>query len=193
MLNPIYTQVYKTSIIPISSISNIQWLSTSSALQTSSPQKYNIQYQSLGEPSCSLVSYKTSSNVTTVIGLIGTSSATCVSIFPAYTSTITQLYIGDYSNISTSNNTLSFTTSKISTDGNNQLILNITNAQSYAIATTNVTFVSQLGLCNIPQVDILNKSTIFFQPINFIRSNMIVISSQTILNCSSGLANTKQW
>lgn len=102
--------------------------------------------------------------------------------------------MGDYASL-TNNDILTLTTNKVNTIGNNQLIINITNAQTSITATTNMTFVSssQIGLCDIPKVDILNKSILFYDPSVYRRSQMIVISSSTDLNCSSGLGNFKQW
>lgn len=102
--------------------------------------------------------------------------------------------MGDYASM-TNNNILTFNTTRINKVGNNQLVVNITNSKSTVTALTNMTFVSssQIGLCNIPTVDILKKSIIFYDPLVYTRSEMIVVSSSTTLNCSSGLGNYKQW
>lgn len=69
----------------------------------------------------------------------------------------------------------------------------IINSQSSIVAKTNVTAVAQLGLCEIPDVDIENRNPYFYEPITYSRSDTIVVSGITVLNCSSGLSNTKQW
>lgn len=193
-INPIYTQIYTSSIVPISTISNINWIPQSTTLDASASNIYQIQFGSLGEPSCSLVTLKSGYNTTTVIGLVGSSSSTCASLYPAYASSLNTLYLGDYATM-TSGSVLTFNTTAMNKIGNNQLVLNVTNAQNSVVATTNMTFVysSQIGLCNLPQVDILNKSVVFYQPVVYTRADMIVISSSTVLNCTSGLANNKQW
>ena len=157
-------------------------------------QVYQINYGSLGSPSCSLISYKSGYNTTTIVGLIGSSSATCASIYPAYASSLSTLYFGDYSTMA-SGGVLTFNTTKINKIGNNQLVVNVANSQGSVTATTNMTFVpqAQMSTCNLPQVDIYNKSVVFYQPVVFTRSQMIVLSSNTVLNCSAGLGNNKQW
>lgn len=123
---------------------------------------------------------------------MGTSSATCTSFYPTIS---TSLYMGDYLNMKTPNtsNSLSFITSKVSQIGNILMTARIVNSQSFISTKTNVTAVLQLGLCEIPTLDISNRSEYFYQPKKYSRSDTIVFSAVTVLNCSSGLSNTKQW
>lgn len=190
MNNPSFTQSYLANVAPYSSLSNVQWVSIDSAIQAGTSQTLQLTYQSLGEPSCVITTYTTTANVTTQLGLFGTSNTTCYKYFP----TLMANYIGDYSvYASSSTNTLSFTTTKLTRVGNNLLKAYIINAQASITTTTNYTAVAQLGLCEIPKVDILNRTQYFYQPITYSRSDTIVLSGLTTLNCSSGLANTKQW
>lgn len=168
MSNPSYSQSYAASIVPYSALSNVQWVPLTSAFQASTNQQLQIQYQSLGEPSCMSIWYTTSANVTTQIGLIGTSNVTCLSYYPSYMS----LYLGNYATM-VSSSVLSFTTSKISQVGNNMLTAKIINAQASLVTTMNVTTVAQLGMCEIPVLGILNRSALFYQPQSYSRSDTI--------------------
>lgn len=105
---------------------------------------------------------------------------------------MSQLFLGTYSTMSSSN-LLLFTTSSINKIGNLQLIFKITNSQSSTSVTNNVTSVSTLGLCNIPTLSIINQSALFYQPTIYLRSSQISLTSATQLNCNSSSSNTKQW
>lgn len=173
-------------------MSSLQWIPLTSAIQTSSSESFQIQYQSLGEPSCALITYTIASNVTYLIGLIGTSQSICNTTFPSYAATMSQNFIGNYLTLASSN-MLSFTSSKITKSGNNILTANFSNARSSIITKTNITAVSQLGVCDLPSLNILNRTAVFYNPKIYLRSSIIDLQGQTLLNCPVNLNNTKQW
>lgn len=190
--NSYYSQTYTTNLTVISNISQIEWIDFTSCIPTNSSQLFQVNFKSLGEPSCSYVTYQTSNNANYTIGFIGTSLSTCQSTFPTFSSTINSNYLGDYSAL-TSSNMISFSSSKIMKTGNLRLYIQVKNSQSLVFSTTNVTVVSVVGLCNIPTVDIVNKSSLFYQPAIYARSDLITLTTQTIINCSSNASNTIQW
>lgn len=187
-----YSQLYATNLTVISNISQIEWVDFTSCIQTNQSQLFQVNFKSLGEPSCSYVTYQTSNNVNYTIGFAGTSLLTCLNTFPTLSSLISSNYLGNYSTL-TSNNIMSFLSSKIIKTGNIRVNIQVKNSLSNKLASTNVTVVTLVGLCNLPTVDILNKSSSFYQPVIYSRSDIITLSTQTTINCSMDASNSILW
>lgn len=183
-----------SNIVPISDILNIQWIDPRTAFLLGSLMSFDLSFTSLGEPSCLLISYTTWSGSNTVLAFLGTSLSYCTSLYPSYTAaTVSQLYLGQYSAFTTSATTLTLSTSAINVIGNHYLNATVCNSVSKAISINNFTVVNTLGLCDLPYVDIVNKSSLFYEAKIYQRSDMITLTSITDLNCSSSLGNQKQW
>lgn len=196
MKNSLFSQTSVSNIIPISVPLNVKWSDPRYAFVLGSPMTFNLTFDSLGQPSCTLVSYTlwSNPNSTKILGFIGSSKDYCTSAFSTYSTSMNSLYLGAYTSFSLTSNALTFSTSAVTQVGRYYLTANVQSPGiNSIIAVCNFTAVASSSACELPYVDIVNKSSIFYSPQNYMRTDMVILTGTTELNCSSGLANQKQW
>lgn len=106
-----FQQNYTININLYSSISQVKFIKPSNAFQFNKTANVLVNYASLGEPSCALLTLQTSLIDTINLGFFGTSLSTCLSIYNNSSvlkkSIIESLYINDFSKMMTKNQTMS--------------------------------------------------------------------------------------
>lgn len=173
---------------------DIEWIDPRSAYLLGSPVTFNLMYASLGEPSCVMISYTTWSNYTETIGFIGTSFSYCSTLFSSHSSLVNTLFLGTYATYTPMGTSkLEFSTLAIKKIGNHYITATIVNAQNRLLVSNNFTVVDSLTPCDLPYVEIVNRTWLFYLPQAYKRSDMITLSSNVEFNCSVGLVNQKQW
>ena len=170
------------NVTVLSSISGLSSVPITSIVSTKSQQVHQINFISLGEPSCVSIQY-TSSATKFNIGSYGTNQNLCKSYFPTFA------YLGLYNK---GLNKFNFSTI-ISQVGNYRVGLNFTNDLGSSLISYNVTIADSSINCNNPTVDIDGKSPYFYAPTKYLRTDLFTLVSTTTLNCVFTLANKKEW
>ncbi len=142
--------------------------------------QFAVEYNSLGEPSCTLITINNLYNFNT-----GSSLSTCSSLFPTTIYTYLHNYIKDenkfYFNLTMNSQLEGIVEIK-------GLIKNFVVSKYFSTKIS----ISNL-LCTSPNLDINLKSDSFLNPIVFKRSELISIIAYVTLNCNITLENSKQW
>jgi hypothetical protein len=170
------------NVTVLSSISGLSAVPITSIVSTKSQQLHQINFNSLGEPSCVSIQY-TSSAAKSNFGSFGTNQNLCKAYFP------TLSYKGVY-NISLNK---FYFSNLIPQVGNYRFDLNFTNDLGSSLVNYNVTIADTNINCNNPTIDIDGKSPFFYKPTKYLRTELFTLVSSTTLNCELTLANKKEW
>ena len=171
---------FSVNINPISAISDLTFLPTPNPIPNPKLQTFEVQYGSLGHPSCAFVSYRSSLG-TVNVGAFGTSQQACLTYQP------NKRFIGNYRiNNGKVNFSINFNIS-----GLYQVTFSVANYLSSSTISTNIT-VSNAD-CSLPQLTILNRAPSFFAPVEQKRTDLFTVLSTTTINCANSLSNTKKW
>ncbi|CAF0863211.1 unnamed protein product [Brachionus calyciflorus] len=183
IMNNMFRDMYfDLNITTYSSLKNIVLTRPETVIQMNIQHPIQVQFESLGTPSCSLVKYTDSKGTIYNIGKYGDSSQ-CSILFPSVN------YIQTYSIISSN----WIINSKFMTTGNLRLTIEIKNSFESLILNTNVTVVSTIGLCELPKISLEQSTQLFYKPQVFKITDLISIVSNTQVNCSKSSDNLKEW
>ena len=172
---------YNLSIVP--SIKSIQIITNQTVASPGSPYLFNIAFDSLGNPSCTLLQVFSDLSKKSIQSFsIGNDNA-C----KKYNSN--NVFRGDY-NVYQINNSLNISI-VITQSGFFYLDVTVKNEFNSESIRTGVS-VSSLD-CQRPGLSIIQQSVLYYEPSVFKRSDMISIVSNTQIRCSLSLLNIKKW
>ena len=178
--NPLYQSTFTTTINKMSSFKNVYIVQDNSISQKGNNRTITLAYDSLGEPSCSLVWLSVGLNSNKPFSC-GTNAAYCSASFASVP------FIGVYNK---TNNSVSFSV-EMSLIGLGTINFLMKNDIESIKLTTSVT-ISSLS-CNRPVLEIINRSSSFLDPRVIFRSKSFSIISKTSFSCSVTLNNIKKW
>ena len=164
----------------MSSFKNVYFVQDNSISQKENNRTLTLAYDSLGEPSCSVVWLSVGLNSNKPFSF-GTNAAYCSASFGSIP------FIGVYNK---TNNSLSFSV-EMSFIGLGTINILMKNDIESIKLTTSVT-ISNL-ICNRPVLEIVNRASSFLDPRVIFRSKSFSVVSKTSLNCSVTLNNEKKW
>ena len=172
---------FNLSIVP--SIKSIQIITNQTVASPGSPYLFNIAFDSLGNPSCTLLQVFSDLSKKSIQSFsIGNDNA-C----KKYNSN--NVFRGDY-NVYQINNSLNISI-VITQSGFFYLDVTVKNEFNSESIRTGVS-VSSLD-CQRPGLSIIQQSVLYYEPSVFKRSDMISIVSNTQIRCSLSLLNIKKW
>ena len=178
--NAFYERNFTANIFKVSSFKNIRFIKDNSISLKGNNRTISLSYDSLGEPSCTIV-WLTVGSVSTKSVAFGTSYSYC-SI--SYSSVVfTNVY--NKTNASISFNMI------MSLSGIGNVNFLIKNDLESLKLTTTVT-VSNLN-CKRPILEIQNRVSDFLNPMLINRSKKFSVVGITTLDCEATLKNIKQW
>ena len=175
--NSIFSQTYSTMVQLASCISVTEILSIDTAVLKNSLQQFQVNFESLGEPSCAKV-YTNSRTQS-----IGSDLATCAKYFPRIS------YTGNY-NVLNGSWIFDMTMDKI---GYTNVRVNIANSLDSITLSTYVNVVAKSVDCQNPELSMTNQKPLFYDPAIETVSDLVSIKVATILVCNATLINTKKW
>jgi hypothetical protein len=168
----------------MSSFQEVKIFPIQATIKPNTVKEFQVGFYSLGEPSCALVTFD-SGLMNNTLGLFGTDSQAC----NLYFANIPNLEFVEQYQIK-SPNIWSFS-ALMKIMGLVKVNVELRNKQIRRIISTNVS-VSKINSCEKPQLSIKAQSSVFYQPVVYNRSQMIIISTVTLLSCSD-LSNVKNW
>lgn len=167
----------------ISAIKNLSFIINNTITLSSQSRLFQINYQSLGTPSCASIKYQVG-KYNSLLYTIGTSLSICATYFGSSGSSN---YLGNYQ----TNGSMWYFYLTISSEGLVQVNVNLTNAYSNEIVSTQVVVSGQN--CGRPELDIENRASFFYNPAIFKRSKLFSLVGFTTLSCNIQLNNSKSW
>ena len=172
--------MFSANLNPVSAISNVIAIANTSTIPFNGYHSVEVKFDSLGIPSCALISV-VADKIITIFGSIGTYSQ-CLS-YAGFK------YLGDY-NIESQIWKLNAT--QLTNLGPNQFVITIRNSISAVTVYTNVTVSN--SPCTTPILEIKNQASNFFSPAVYTRSNLFsLLSNTTVYSCCGKLDNFKTW
>lgn len=168
-------------IKPVSSLKDIVPLIDNSITKREQPRTLRFSFQSLGEPSCALITQNIN-GFRNFLFTIGTNQETCKTYYP---------YIQFQENYRISDINIWYFSARFKQTGLINIEAFFKNEYSSLTVSTSIT-VSDFD-CNRPQVIIENRHSHFYQPLVIQRSKRFSIIANTRINCRLSLRNVRQW
>jgi hypothetical protein len=178
--NSVYSRSYSLNISIQPSVLLIGPVDDTMQINTATSYTYKIQIQSLGEPSCALIRIAFSTYQFTPF-TIGTSSAYCAQLFPSVR----------YDSVYLHNSSVWYFPVQMANSGFFTMSATVKNSLSSQTVIKYLT-VSDLD-CHNPTISIENRTSLFYSPCVYKKSDLISVVSDTTINCVASLENVKQW
>ena len=154
---------------------------------TNQMQAFDIEYGSLGEPSCALISYVLDGQ-TYVSSTIGTSQLTCATFYPGI------FYSGVYAtSLKNGVNVLTFQM-YMAFIGFMTIYANFADSMSASTRiSTSFNVVKTPFQCGDPILGIEQRAALFHAPSVYKRSDLFSVKGTISITCNTSLSNAKQW
>ena len=150
-------------------------------------QTFEIEYESLGQQSCALISYTLKGKILYSF-TIGTDELTCSNYYP-------NVYFSSVYNTIFKNgvNVLTFQMNMIAIG---YVTVNSNFVDKFSSSTlliTSLNVVRTLVECGDPILDIEKRSPLFYEPTVYKRNELFSVVSSVSINCNTSLGNMKNW
>lgn len=175
-----YSKPFLAHLITIFSFKDIYAQTDYTVTKPGQERLFTINYDSLGEPSCALISLTTTNSKSASI-TIGTDIETCDKLYPGITFKEAYKQFNSSWNFSLIFNTI----------GLIQVNIDFKNEYSSANLRTSAS-VSDLD-CNRPELEIQDRNSLFYDPKLIKKSKIFSIIGITNINCQKSLKNLKNW
>jgi hypothetical protein len=169
----------------MTSLKNLKFTQDATVTRINQTRSFFITFDSLGLPSCMMLSYSTGVNTSTPVTY--GDQTFCTSIYPNLT------YDGSYQIAYSSRINSSFLTISQRIMYEATFTMNAVFTNQIGSISISTPFTVSSSSCRLPTLSIQGSSTDFFNPVVYKRSQMFTLISSTTLNCNTSLSNTKQW
>jgi hypothetical protein len=179
-MNSMYSGAISFGFMPISAIIIDSVTSSSNQIAPNLEMTYQVNYVTLGEPSCARIVY-TSTGYQSIPFAIGTNASTCAQIYPgvAFNQTYNKTAgIWQFSSI-------------MRKVGYIKITANVSNLYTSNVVSSFVTV--SLSGCSQPVLSLENQATDFYSPLLQKRSQKLSVVASAIISCSLSVNNTKTW
>jgi hypothetical protein len=181
------------SVVLVSGIFGLKAINIDSSLSASQMGKFEFEYESMGEPSCALVTLSSTMTVPAVnlkLIMLGSTANECESLFQGES----QMYNGTYTTTNTTNLANVWYFSALMPAAG-QYIMQVDIRNRYMKEAVNRTVVVSDGVCDPPllSLQIRDNKSKSREPNVYKRAEGFSIGGKAILNCSLTLNNVKKW